>query len=335
MLVDIHTSRVLCVSCLSLLPLIGARVPSHRVEDINEPDAAYRRDIVTLTLVKNNALSLRYVLHAPLSSPSWNMAADDEYDESFGTVARPTLTASMVIDAGMGRTCGVSGTPLRPIVNQWAVSTCIIGSSTIHILPYLIWAFGIDITTMRALPSSIHVTPLIASQCRYAIGDIVMVPDPEGFRNVSQYHPVTGLAIHQPQRINNTCKWLSSQVIDIAMGINGSPCVRINHLSHACIWDDWFDHTSPWIRRPIDVDQRSQWERQLGGKHRRYVDDTIMTYMTRTATAHEMTLIQQAIDAVHDARRIVMAALVANEEDRTSVEHLPRVLAIIVASYAI
>jgi hypothetical protein len=219
----------------------------------------FRRDIVTLAVVANQASIVRHILHAPTNA--WLCVEDDEQIGEWGHVEGPRLhddgvnhrditdpllpssshhtntsdtkraghiqvaditvpslpsssIASSVRSgaesssddnsdgdippstsspprpqpsqlsaatlAGMYETLGESGVPLRPIITQPSIVAIVTTEAAIHVLPYLIWSYGIDITSMPMFPR-VHTTPELLEHCApWKIGSILETPDPSG-----------------------------------------------------------------------------------------------------------------------------------------------------------
>jgi hypothetical protein len=164
----------------------------------------------------------------------------------------------------------------------------------------------------------------------------------------SNYDAKTGNPAHAPLRITNDNTWVGSQIVDIAIGYNGQPCLRLNHLRHASIFDDWVDINRVYLHGASSDAHKHRLESDAGPRPRRYVEDTIMSYLER-ARPDTIPFVTEAIHAVNHARQCVIDALInhnpndhhhdrdasSNESIQSRVMLLPRVLAIIVASYAI
>jgi hypothetical protein len=66
---------------------------------------------------------------------------------------------SAVILGGMGRTVGVDGGAHWPLLSDHAITMAVHQQRTQHIIPWLIWAYGVDVKRVKQLPLVEYGTP--------------------------------------------------------------------------------------------------------------------------------------------------------------------------------
>jgi hypothetical protein len=162
-------SRSPCVySTICLLQQYGCLIPlTHQLLVHN-----HRRGLIATTIADGDPRLSRLILHAPLSPPwynpnahkhlrwnkllppallSDNMVIKDETpsivtsSNSRSSNKSERASTSAVILGGMGRTVGVDGGYNWAKLTNHAIATASLEGTTAHLLPWLIWAYGVDI----------------------------------------------------------------------------------------------------------------------------------------------------------------------------------------------
>jgi hypothetical protein len=242
---------------LTMLIKSGATIPIGSQLFAQHPN---RRDIITIAIMNDDPRISALVLHAPQHRRAVWCAHPHAYGDpdtmkwehipSLGSkpnygVARliaqqtredPLLSAVQL--GGQGLTVGVDGGSHWPRITVSAVAAASSLSKTAeHMLPWLIWAYGVDLTAVVMRPS-IYATSELWAESPYQLNNILQMLDPNGYDLDGQHDPITGELIPQPLSITDTCKWIPMRCIDIAKSpLTGRLVIRLTSL-HLNLFDE-------------------------------------------------------------------------------------------------
>jgi hypothetical protein len=210
---------------ICLLQQYGCKYPlSHQLLNHN-----HRRGLIESTIAQEDPRISRLVLHGPLGSPWERADASDFYhwdqlldpallSDTINDVVSPIppnddrednnnnnkndsklerASTSAVILGGMGRTVGVDGGYNWPQLTNHAIATASLEGTTAHVIPWLIWAYGVDIKRVTRLTSTEFGTSELWSLIspKWSINQIIEYLDADGFDDISRHYIKTGATI--------------------------------------------------------------------------------------------------------------------------------------------
>jgi hypothetical protein len=250
-----------------------------------------------------------------------NQSLQEEAEETEPSIESQT---SAVIACGMGRTIGMDGGADWPIITQPTVSISSWTEAAVYLLPFLVWAYGVDLNEFTVLAPMTHATAELLTECPYPIGSVVEMADGLGYKSSSDFDPLTGHTIFNALYITDQCEWVPMRVIDCARSpANGLLCVRLSGLKFSNVYDEWIEIDPDRIRSPTQA-QLMEYETIKPVKH---ANESVLTFLRREKPLI-MPFIEEAIQAVADARAHIKNTLL-------SMNVLPSVLHTIIARYAI
>jgi hypothetical protein len=219
-----------------------------------------RRGLIETAMADPDPRIPRLILHAPLLSPwyrkddpnhgrisyefhQWSRLPEpallsDGYDEKFN----PWRSTSAVILGGMGCTVGVDGGSNWPQITNHAITIAAFEFRTEHILPWLIWAYGVDIKRVTRLTTTEYWTSELWSLIspKWSMNQLIEYLDCNGFNESSKHDTKTGDPLPQPLYCNNESKWIGGRIIDVARSpVTNRICIRVTPIKYSTLFDEY------------------------------------------------------------------------------------------------
>jgi hypothetical protein len=252
---------------LQLLISAGS-VPPHL------PLNVHCRDMITIGMAFLRPDICRVLLQAPAMAwqrslahvPSDSKKEPEEWQKLpppvLSSLALSNFPQAMTIPActyaGMGRTMGVDGGPWRAHITREAVEVASVTNGAIHLLPFLIFAYSIDIETLTILPPATNAEahPDAVANSPWPLNTLMEHRDPDGYNQAALWNENTGDAIHRPLRVTTSSRHIPCRIIDIAPSIDdGKTCVKVTNLSFGPVFDEWFVVANLTIRSCPRINQ--------------------------------------------------------------------------------
>jgi hypothetical protein len=216
---------------IALLQQYGCNPLTHQIMVHN-----HRRGLIATTIADADPFSWRLILHAPLST-QWSTAVmlpSINNHKSLGS------NNSLNSTGKQGRTVGVDGGSNWLRITDHAVATASVEET--KQIPWLIWAYGVDIKRVTRLATTEYGTPEIWSLIspKWNINQIIEVLHSHGYDSrVNHHDSVTGNPLPQRLYCNDQSKWIGARIIDVARSpVTNRICIRVTPIKFPTIFDE-------------------------------------------------------------------------------------------------